>query len=65
MVIGLPPEAELAVQEKDCCRYYFVLNYSEKPIEVELKEEFEDCFAGEKASGTKAIEGYGVRVYKA
>jgi len=62
--IQLPEDCELVVREKDGQTYFFVLNYSKVPQEINLKRPMVDMDDGEKTSGTVTLAAYEAKVYK-
>ncbi len=63
-VLSLPECCELAVRENDRERYYFVLNYQDRPVQIRINKTLTDLFNDSEALGETKLEAYGVRVYK-
>lgn len=63
-IITLPECCELALRSKGNRKYFFVLNYGAKPVEVHVKEELYDLWTGENVKGKLTLEGYGVKVLR-
>ena len=62
--VELPACCELAVRKKGDVRYFFILNYTDRPVSVNLKKEMTDLEGGERCSGMIKLEGYGTKVYR-
>lgn len=62
-VLQLPEDCELCVREKDGTRYFFVLNYAARPVELHLPAALRDMEDGAMAQGTVTLPAYGVKVY--
>ncbi|PHV69239.1 beta-galactosidase [Sporanaerobium hydrogeniformans] len=62
--IRVPQECEIAVRSKEDKKYIFILNYSKKPVTVELKKEMLNMYHGKMEQGIVSLEGYGSRVFK-
>ncbi len=60
--LTLPKEVELAIREDEAGPLHFLLNYSEQPAELTLREAKTDLLTGKTLSGTVTLEGYGVVV---
>lgn len=63
-LVEAPKECELAIRCKNGQKYLFVLNYSKEPVQVTFHKEGTDLYTGEKAAGSKTLEGYGTLVVK-
>lgn len=63
-IITLPECCELALRSKGNRKYFFVLNYGSKPVEIHVKEELYDLWTGENVKGKLTLEGYGVKVFR-
>ncbi|WP_066172712.1 beta-galactosidase [Bacillus marinisedimentorum] len=62
--MALPQEMELSVRENtDGSKYYFLLNYSDRVQEIELKEPFINLLSGEAVNGVFDLEPFGVSVF--
>ncbi len=62
--IELPECCEIAVKEKNGNTYYFVLNYSPKPVMIHVRGKMTDLIGGMRVIGDTILNGYGVAVYK-
>jgi len=60
--LTLPKEVELAIREDEAGPLHFLLNYSEQPAVLTLREAKTDLLTGKNLSGTVTLEGYGVVV---
>ncbi|MUT66902.1 beta-galactosidase [Paenibacillus sp. NEAU-GSW1] len=58
----LPPSVELAIREGEAGKLAFLLNYSEEPASIHLKQDKTDLLSGEKLSGVTELEPFGVVV---
>ena len=63
-LLVLPECCELAVREKDGCRYYFVLNYLPGKQIIGLKRPMQEMLSGTELSGQAVLPAYGVFVLK-
>lgn len=63
-VIGLPPECELAVREKDGVSYLFVLNFAHHACNVTLRRPMTDLYDGRTKEGEFTLEKYETRVFQ-
>ncbi|WP_438495479.1 beta-galactosidase [Paenibacillus sp. IHBB 3054] len=62
--LELPSEVELQIRQGESASLTFLLNYSEEPAVISLKEQRTDLLTGESISGTYSMEGFGVLVLK-
>lgn len=62
--LELPSEVELQIRQGESASLTFLLNYSEEPAVISLKEQRTDLLTGENISGTYSMEGFGVLVLK-
>lgn len=62
--IKVPEEAEVALQEKNGRRFYFVLNYAAHEISVNLKKPATSMYDGAVVKGRVKIPAYGTAVYE-
>jgi beta-galactosidase len=63
-LIEAPPECELASRKgKDGRTYLFVLNYTAKPVVVNLKKEALDLYSAKPVSGSLELPPYGTAGY--
>ncbi|NOU82007.1 beta-galactosidase [Paenibacillus sp. LMG 31459] len=63
--LELPPEIELQIrasEEDTAAGLTFLLNYSEEPAEIVLKESRTDLLSGQTLTGSYTLDGYGVLV---
>ncbi|WP_029192762.1 beta-galactosidase [Paenibacillus harenae] len=60
--LTLPEQVELAIRQDDAASFCFLLNFSEQPAEITLREEKTDLLTGRKLSGAVTLEGFGVVV---
>lgn len=62
--LELPREVELQVREGKSTSLTFLLNYSEEPVMIKLKDQKTDLLTGTTISGTFTMDGFGVLVLK-
>ncbi|WP_339813525.1 beta-galactosidase [Paenibacillus sp. FSL R7-0189] len=60
--LELPEEVELQVRTGASSSYAFLLNYSETPVTIHLRETKTDLLSGTTLSGEVLLEGFGVLV---
>lgn len=63
--LELPPEIELQIRASEgdaAAGLTFLLNYSEEPAEIVLKESRTDLLSGQTLTGSYTLDGYGVLV---
>lgn len=60
----IPEEVELVIREKEGEFYAFLINYEPKPVQVHLKEEYEEILTQKKVSGMVEIEKYDCMILK-
>ncbi|WP_138754265.1 beta-galactosidase [Paenibacillus sinopodophylli] len=60
--LSLPPDVELAIREGEDGPLYFLLNFSEQPAAITLKESKTDVLTGNTLNGSVSLEGFGVVV---
>ncbi|MEK3941452.1 beta-galactosidase [Paenibacillus sp. FSL H3-0310] len=60
--LELPEEVELQVRTGASSSYAFLLNYSETPVTIHLRETKTDLLSGTTLSGEVILEGFGVLV---
>jgi beta-galactosidase len=63
--LELPPEIELQIRASEddtAAGLTFLLNYSEEPAEIVLKESRTDLLSGQTVTGSYTLDGYGVLV---
>ncbi|OKP94865.1 beta-galactosidase [Paenibacillus sp. P46E] len=60
--LELPSEVELQIRKNENNSYTFLLNFSEEPATLHLKEERTDLLTGATLSGSYTLEGFGVLV---
>lgn len=63
-IVELPQECEIAVRKKGREQYLFVLNYSSKPQNIQLRQTVEDMDDGHTAMGSVELDAYGTKVYR-
>lgn len=63
-VIELPPDCELVVREKKDKKYWFVLNYSSQPQNIQLKQPLTDMDSQKTVTGNITLAPYETKVYK-
>ncbi|UQZ36605.1 beta-galactosidase [Paenibacillus sp. PK3_47] len=62
--LELPREVELQIREGGAASLAFLLNYSEEPAVIQLREQKTDLLTGNTLSGTFTMDGFGVLVLK-
>lgn len=62
--LELPREVELQIREGKSTSLTFLLNYSEEPAMIKLKDQKTDLLTGATISGTFTMDGFGVLVLK-
>lgn len=62
--LALPRGCELAVREKDGCKYLFVLNYASHAVKAELKEEMCEVLSGQMMHGEIEMAPYEVKIFR-
>ncbi|MNO38471.1 Beta-galactosidase BgaA [compost metagenome] len=62
--LELPREVELQIREGKSTTLTFLLNYSEEPAMIKLKDQKTDLLTGDTISGTFTMDGFGVLVLK-
>lgn len=62
--LELPREVELQIREGKLTSLTFLLNYSEEPAMIKLKDQKTDLLTGATISGTFTMDGFGVLVLK-
>lgn len=58
----LPEEIELAIRQKDEKEYVFLLNYSNRPQEIDVKKEFRNALTGNKIMSQFTLNPYDVMI---
>jgi beta-galactosidase len=58
----LPEEIELAIRHKDGIEYTFLLNYSERPQEIVVKNEFRNILTGKMVTNKHTVNPYDVLI---
>ena len=61
-VVSLPESCELTVREAEHARYYFVLNYQNRPARITVHEPMQELLRGKKVSGQVSVPAYGAAV---
>lgn len=62
--LELPREVELQIREGKSTTLTFLLNYSEEPAMIKLKDQKTDLLTGDTISGSFTMDGFGVLVLK-